>query len=271
MINYKCKAQGFPMTILVTNDDGILSEGLWILVEELKKVGRVTVITPDRELSSIGTAVSLRQPLKIQKIRPMVPGVEAYSIDGTPSDSVILALGKLVKGRLEMVVSGINQGLNLGEDVHISGTVSAALQGYLRGLPALAISAPYGNEQCLEPAARVAAILVKRITTTPLPTKIFLNVNIPDRPLSEITGVKITHLARESHINTVEEGNHGPQKYYWLVRERIRDTTDNETDIWAIEQGNISVTPLYFHRSDKPPHQILNGLCADILQQLPNS
>lgn len=258
------------MKILVTNDDGILSEGLWMLVQELKKIARVTVVTPDRELSAIGTAVSLRQPLRIQKVKPMVPGVEAYSIDGTPSDSVILALGKLVRGKLDMVVSGINQGLNLGEDVHISGTVSAALQGYLRGLPALAISAPYGNEQCLEPAAKVAAILVKKIGATSLPTRLFLNVNLPDLPLAEITGAKITRLARESHINTVEEGNRGRQKYYWLVRERIRGTTDNETDIGAIEEGNISITPLYTNRYDKPPHHILNSLCADLLQQLRN-
>jgi 5'-nucleotidase len=259
------------MKILVTNDDGILSEGLWILVEELKKIARVTVITPDRELSAIGTAVSLRQPLRIQKIKPMVPGVEAYSIDGTPSDSVILALGKLVKGKLAMVVSGINGDLNLGEDAHISGTVSAALQGYLRGYPALAISAPYGNKPSLDTAARVAAILVKKITNASLPTRLLLNVNLPDVPPAEIKGAKITRLARESHINTVEEGNRGRHKYYWLVRERIRETTDDETDIWAIEQGNISITPLYTHRADKPPHHVLNSLCADLLHQLHNS
>jgi len=258
------------MKILVTNDDGILSEGLWILVRELKNIAEVTVVAPDREQSAIGTAVTLRQPLRIQKIKPMVPEVEAYSIDGTPSDSVILALGKLVKGKVDMVVSGINQGSNLGEDVHISGTVSAALQGYLRGFPALAISAPYGSEQSLETAAKVAAILVKKMTTASLPTKILLNVNLPDLPLTEIAGAKITRLARESHINTVEEGNRGRQKHYWLVRERVNQATDDSTDIWAIEQGNISITPLYFNRFDKPPRHILNSLCSDLLQQLKN-
>ena len=256
------------MKILVTNDDGILSEGLWILVRELKNIAEVTVVAPDREQSAIGTAVTLRQPLRIQKIKPMVPEVEAYSIDGTPSDSVILALGKLVKGKVDMVVSGINQGSNLGEDVHISGTVSAALQGYLRGFPALAISAPYGSEQSLDTAGKVAALLVKKMATTSLPTKIFLNVNLPDLPLAEIAGAKITRLARESHINTVEEGNRGRQKHYWLVRERVNQATDDSTDIWAIEQGNISITPLYFNRFDKPPHDILDSLCSDLLQQL---
>ncbi len=256
------------MKILVTNDDGILSEGLWILVRELKNIAQVAVVAPDREQSAIGTAVTLRQPLRIQKIKPMVPEVEAYSVDGTPSDGVILALGKLVKGKIDVVVSGINQGSNLGEDVHISGTVGAALQGYFRGFPALAISAPYGNEQSLDIAAKVAAILVKKMITTSLPTKIFLNVNLPDLPLAEITGAKITRLARESHINTVEEGNHGRQKYYWLERQRISEVADDGTDIWAIEKGNISITPLYTNRSDKPPHHILNSLCSDLLQQL---
>lgn len=258
------------MKILVTNDDGVLSEGLWILVQELKSIAEVIVVAPDRELSSIGTAVSLRQPLRIQKIRPMVPEVEAYSIDGTPSDSVLLALGKLVKGRVDMVISGINRDLNLGEDVYISGTVSAALQGYLRGFPAIAISAPYENKESPAIAAGVAAILAKKIGDISLPTRLFLNVNMPDLPLAEITGVKITRLASESHLNTVEEGDRGRRKYYWLVRQRISETEDSGTDVWAIEQGNISITPLYFNRVDKPPQHMLNSLCSDLLQQLHN-
>ena len=258
------------MKILVTNDDGILSEGLWILVQELKSIADVTVVTPDRELSGIGTAVSLRKPLTIRKVKPMAPDVEAYSIDGTPTDSVILGLGKLMNGGADMVVSGTNRGLNLGEDVHISGTVSAALQAYLLGLTTLAVSAPWDNRPSLDIAARVAAILTKKIAANSPQTRIFLNVNVPDLPLAEIAGAKITSLARASHLNTVEEGNRGRQKYYWLVRQKISETTDNNTDIWALEQGNISITPLYTNRADKPPHHILNSLCSDLLQQLNN-
>ena len=256
------------MRILVTNDDGILSEGLCVLVKELKNIAQVIVAVPDREQSAIGTAVTLRQVLRVQKVRPVVPEVETYSVDGTPSDSVILALGKLAKGKIDMVVSGINQGMNLGEDVHISGTVGAALQGYLRGYPSLAISAPYGNDQHLDTAARVASLLVKRITADSQLTKILLNVNLPDLPLAKITGAKITRLASESHINTVEEGNHGQHKYYWLVRQRSSKAIDNETDIWAIEQGNISITPLWPNRANKPSFHILNNLCSDLLQEL---
>jgi len=116
------------MQILITNDDGILSPGLWALAAELKSIARVVVVAPDREQSASGTAVSLRQPLRVQKIPPSISGVEAYSVEGTPCDSVILALGRLIKGEVNLVVSGINQGYNLGDDILISGTVGAALQ-----------------------------------------------------------------------------------------------------------------------------------------------
>ncbi|MFC1942170.1 5'/3'-nucleotidase SurE [Chloroflexota bacterium] len=258
------------MHILVTNDDGILSDGLWALARELKNIARVTVVAPDRQQSGIGTAVTLRQPLRIQKTQPAVPGVDAYSTDGTPSDSVILGLGKLARGKVDVVVSGINQGSNLGEDVHISGTVGAALQGYFRSFPSIAISAPRESTRCLDTAARVAAILAEKLGTTSLPTKTFLNVNVPDLPPAEINGVKITRLARESHINTVEESNHETQKYYWLMRERVCEAIDDSTDIWAIDQGNISITPLYTTHSDRPPGHILDNLCSGLLEQLRN-
>ena len=135
------------MKILVTNDDGIKAEGLWALAGELQKIANVTVVAPDGERSAIGTAVTLFQPLHVEKVQAPVAGVTAYTIDGSPSDCVILALGKLVKDGAAMVVSGVNPNLNLGEDVYISGTVGAAMQGYFRGLPALAVSAPPGSRE----------------------------------------------------------------------------------------------------------------------------
>ena len=128
------------MKILVTNDDGVFAEGLWALVRELKSFARVVVVAPDREQSAIGTAITLIHPLRVQKVRSPVSEVEAYSVQGTPADSVILALEKMVVDKADLVISGINQGLNLGNDVLISGTVGAALQGYLRGFPAMAVS-----------------------------------------------------------------------------------------------------------------------------------
>ena len=256
------------MKILVTNDDGIFAQGLWILVKELKSIAQVVVAAPDREQSAIGTAVTLRQPLRAQKMRPVVPGVETYSVEGTPADSVILALDKLAKGKIDLVVSGINHGSNLGDDVLISGTVGAALQGYLHGLPAVAISVAFGDNLHLDNAARLAALLVKKIDTNALPTNTFLNVNLPNLPLTEIKGAKVTRLASESHTDTVEESHDGRRTYYWLIRQGINKDTDKKTDIWAIEQGNISITPLHTSLLNKPSPPIPKNLCPDLLREL---
>ena len=161
------------MIILVTNDDGILADGLWALVVELKKIGPVVVVAPAEERSGVGTAVTLRQPLRVQSVTPLIPEVEAYSVDGTPADSVILALGKLATNRIDLVVSGINNGPNLGEDVFISGTVGAALQGYLHGLPALAVSMDAVNSPYLEGVAKLAACWPRRLTSMPCPGILF--------------------------------------------------------------------------------------------------
>jgi len=256
------------MKILVTNDDGIFAQGLWILVKELKNIAQVVVVAPDREQSAIGTAVTLRQPLRVQRVRPLVPKVEAYSVEGTPADSVILALGKLVKSKIDLVISGINQGPNLGDDVLISGTVGAALQGYLRGFPALAISVTVVDSPYLDNAAKLAALLAKKIDSSALPTNILLNVNLPNLPLAKIGGIKITQLASRSHTNTVEEGHDGIRKYYWLVRQGINKDRDDRTDIWAIEQGNISITSLHINLSNKSSPPIMDSFCSDLFREL---
>ena len=253
------------MKILVTNDDGIFAQGLWILVKELKSIAQVIVVAPDREQSAIGTAVTLCQPLRIQRVKPMVPDVETYSVEGTPADSVILALGKLVKNKIDLVVSGINQGPNLGDDVLISGTVGAALQGYLRGFPALAISMGSVDSPYLDNAAKLAALLAKKIDANALPSSIFLNVNLP---LAKVKGIKITQLASGSHTDTVEEGHDGKRTYYWLVRQKINKSTNKKTDIWAIEQGNISITPLHANLLNKPSPAITDSLFSDIFREL---
>jgi 5'-nucleotidase len=254
------------MKILVTNDDGVQSDGLWTLVRELVKIAQVTVVAPDGERSAIGTAVTLFQPLHAVEAESPVAAVKAYAIDGSPSDCVILALGNLIKDKVDIVVSGINPNLNVGEDVHISGTVGAALQGYFRGLPALAVSAPPGSQAGMESAAQVAAMLAARMAGG-TPQKVFLNLNVPDMPLSDVAGVKITRLARSSHINTVEEGNDGRRKQYRLVRSRLTNTGDN-TDIQAIEQGYISITALYTSLLDKPPQRLLHRLCHELNHEL---
>jgi 5'-nucleotidase len=253
--------------ILVTNDDGIQAEGLWTLVRELKKIARVTVVSPDGERSAIGTAVTLFQPLHASEFCAPEDGVKAYAIDGSPSDCVILALGKLIEDKVDMVVSGINPNLNLGEDVYISGTVGAAMQGYFRGLPALAVSAPLNSAIGLKTAAKVTAALVEKIVANSL-GKILLNINVPDLPLEETKGIKITRLARSSHINSVNEDNSDQQQQYRLVRSRVEESGSDGTDIQAIVQGNISITPLYFSLLDKPPLRLLKKIRTEVARQL---
>ena len=258
------------MNIMVTNDDGINSRGLQALVSELQKIGRVTVVVPDSERSAIGTAVSLFQPLKLKEVSSVVSEVTTYTIDGTPADCVILALGKLIEERVDTVISGINNGSNMGEDVYISGTVGAALQGYFRGSTAIAISAPRNSTAGLVTAAKVTTLLAQHLNVSPLPTRLFLNVNTPDLPVTEIAGIRITRLARTSHINTVEENNHGEQKQYNLIRQQIVDSGKKGTDIYCKEHGYVSITPLFTSLFDRPPRRLLNDLCTHVLQTLQN-
>jgi 5'-nucleotidase len=253
------------MKILVTNDDGIEAESLWALVAQLRKVAQVIVIAPDAERSAIGTAVSLFRPLHIQEFSAPYRDVTAYSTDGTPSDCVILGHGKLVPD-VNIVISGINPGPNYGEDVFISGTVGAAMQGYTRGLPAVSISSSAFqiSRASLDAGARVAAELTRRMAIEGLP-RIFLNMNIPDLPLEKIGGIQLTHLARSSHINTVEEKSAGSRRQYHLVREKLPDAGSDGTDIQAIMQGNVSITPLYTSLFDKPPQHLLKKLITSLL------
>lgn len=255
------------MKILVTNDDGIYAQGLWILAKELSKIAEVIVVAPDREQSAVGTAVSLRKPLVVQKIASLAPKIQAYSVEGTPADSVIVALGKVV-GKVDLVVSGINQGSNLGEDVLISGTVGAALVGYLRGFPAIAVSTPEYDDLCLTNTARFITFLAEKILSTPSASNVFLNVNMPSVPVTAVKGVKITRLASKSHINTVEEGRDDKRTYYVLVRQALKTEPEERTDIWAINHDNISITPLNIFFGDRFSPGVLEGLYSGILEEM---
>jgi 5'-nucleotidase len=258
------------MKILVTNDDGIDSAGLWRLVRELKEIARVTVVTPESERSAIGTAVSLLQSVKVERVKPAVKGVTAYTLDGTPSDCVILALGKLLRDRVDLVVSGINNGTNLGEDVYISGTVGGALQGYFRGSSAMAVSAPRDGRNGQETAAIVTARLAERITAARLSSRMFLNINVPDLPPAQIAGVKITRLAQTSHINTVEDDDSGAYRHYRLLRQQVGESALKGTDMYAFRHGMVSVTPLFTSLFNRPPQHLLQELCTDLIRTAKN-
>lgn len=255
------------MKILVTNDDGIFAPELWVLVKELQNVAQVAVVAPDREQSAIGTAVTLRRPLRVHSLNSVIAGVEAYSVEGTPADSVILALGKLVKDKIDLVISGINPGPNLGDNVLLSGTVGAALQGYQHGISSLAISVGALDNHYLDNAAKLAAVLARKIDSGGLPGGIFLNVNLPARPLTEIREIEITEVASKAHTDTVEVEDGGRRKYYWLIRQQVGKDTHKKTDVGAIERGNISITPLHANLFRKP-FSVPDSLCSDLLKEL---
>jgi 5'-nucleotidase len=255
------------MKILVTNDDGIFADGLIALVKELKSIAEVIVVAPDRELSAMGTTVSLHQPVRTKKSTPVANGVESYAVEGTPADCVILALGKLSKGKIDLLVSGINRGANLGDDVIISGTVGAALQGSRHGLPSLAVSVAIGDKLYFDDAAKFAALLVKKFDSGVLPNDICLNVNLPNLPAAKIKGVKLTYPARFSHTDTIEERYNNGRQYYWFVRQRINKTLDEKTDTWALEQGNISISPLFTSQPDRALPSLPDSLCSDLFNE----
>jgi 5'-nucleotidase len=252
------------LRILVTNDDGIFADGLWTLVGELKSIADIVVVAPDREMSAIGTAVSLHQPVRAKKVMPRVDGVETYAVEGTPADSVILALGKLVRDRVDLVISGINRGANLGDDVLISGTVGAALQASLHGPPAFAISLAISDNLNFGDAAKFAALLTKKFGNNTLPANTCLNVNLPG---GKIRGVRITYPASKSHTDTIEERYDNGRQHYWLVRQRVNKSLDEKTDIWAIEQGNISISPLLARELSKPSPLLPDSLCSDLFSE----
>ena len=256
------------MKILVTNDDGIFSEGLIALARELKNIADVMVVAPDRELSAMGTTVSLHQPVRARKAPPVIAGVESYAVEGTPADCVILALGKLAKDEIDLVVSGINRGANLGDDVLISGTVGAAIQGCLHGFPALAISAKLGDNLYFNDAAKFAALLARKVESGVLPASICLNVNLPNLPLEKIKGVKITYPASRSHTDAIEERYNNGRHYYWFVRQRLNKPSDEKTETWAMEEGNISISPLLAREVNKPSPPLPDNLCSDLFNEL---
>lgn len=256
------------MKILVTNDDGIYAKGLWALVAELQKVGETMVVAPDREQSAIGATVTLHQPVRLNEVKPLVPGIKAYAVEGTPADSIILALETVVKDEIGAVFSGINEGANLGNDVLISGTVGAALQGYFRGLPSVALSVAAGKNMHFEVAAKLGGLLASKIAAGSLPRGLLLNVNLPNLPLEKIKGIEFTRLAQNNYANLITEGHDGKRKYYWIVRGEQHWDGDEGTDIWALQKGSISITTLRNGLGSISEATIAAGLDSSLFHEL---
>ncbi len=258
------------MKILVTNDDGIHAAGLQNLVRELQRISEVVVVAPDREQSAVGTALTLRHPLRVQKIAAMMDGVETYSVSGTPADSVIMGLNRLAGADIALVISGINHGPNLGDDILISGTVGGALQGYLHGVSSIAVSVAGVNSPYFADVAKFAALLADSVIRASLKPHVFLNVNVPDLPASGIVGVKITRPSTTGYADTVEEGYDGRNEYFWLKHQKASDYAPRNTDAWAVARRHISITPLHTYLFGKT-QPTLNGHFTSLLDELKHS
>lgn len=232
------------MKILVTNDDGITAPGLWMAVKELQRVGRVVVVAPQQEQSGSGTSISLRQSIKVKQVEPQLEGVEAYSVQGTPSDGVIIAIKSLFPGDINLVVSGINRGPNIGHDVFVSGTVGAAFQSHLHDISSLAISVNAYEELNFTVGARLTALLAAKIRDGILPKGNLLNVNLPNLALSEIGGVEITRLSKQNYCDTVERELSGEVESYRIKRSQDSFHSNVGSDVYALQLNRISITPL---------------------------
>jgi 5'-nucleotidase len=255
------------LKLLVSNDDGVYSKGLWILVKELVKIAEVSVVAPDRDQSGSGTSITLRHPLRMIDIKSPVEGVDAYSVEGTPADSVILALRLVLKKGVDLVVSGINEGPNLGDDVYVSGTVGAALQGFFYGIPALAFSVAAFGDINFDSAAKLARLMVSELVDKGLPGRMLLNVNLPDLPQEKLEGIEITRLGERKYVDHIEPGHDGKRQYHWIMRGNPEWKSTSGTDIWALEKNKISITPL-FGNPDGSSRELLKKVVPQLFRKL---
>lgn len=235
--------------ILVTNDDGIHSAGIIALAKALGSVGDVAVVAPAHEMSAASHSLTLTRPLRIEEIDD-----HHFSVDGTPTDCVTLAMNHLLKDELPaLVVSGINKGGNLGEDVAYSGTVAGALEASIYGLPGIAVSLVQRTDFDFGPAAEFAAELARRVLGDGLPRGTLLNVNVPPGP---IRGVRITRQGTKNIRPNIIEGTDPRQrKYYWIGEESLEWSEEVGTDYAALGHGLVSITPL---RTDMTDYRVLD-------------
>lgn len=234
------------MRILVTNDDGVHAPGIRALARALEPLGEVVVVAPDREQSASGHALTLQQPLRMTEIEPAV-----FAVTGTPTDSVLLAVHGLMKGQPpDLVVSGINAGPNMGDDVTYSGTVSAAFEGTLLGSPSMAVSLATFDPGPWDVAAAWAVTIARRILEQGLPPKTLLNVNVPARPADQIRGVRLTRLGHRIFTDIiVPKVDPRGRPYYWVAGTAAWQP-EEKTDIMAVNDGYVSVTPLSMDMTD---------------------
>jgi 5'-nucleotidase len=248
------------MRLLITNDDGILAHGIECLVAAAEPLGEVTVVAPDREQSATSHSLTLHHP-----VRPVKRGERRWQVDGTPTDCVMLALEALMTERPDFVLSGINHGQNMGEDVLYSGTVAAAMEGLALGIPSIAVSFAGGDLRAdvthLREQVKVLTPLLRHLTSLPeFPASTLFNVNLPPKPASEVRGVRLTRLGRRVYSQSVMPmKDPWGRSIYWIGGGQASWTGEPDSDFRAIEEGFVSVTPLHL---DLTHYGVLEGAKA---------
>jgi 5'-nucleotidase len=242
------------MKIMVTNDDGIGAQGIKALAEALQELGDVTVVAPDRERSAAGHSLTLHSPLRVFELRD-----SWFAVDGTPTDCVNMGIHSLLTSPPDLVVSGINHGGNMGDDITYSGTVAAAMEANLMGIPALAVSlATFGPTDYFTDAAQVAVQVAREMIRQGLPTDTFLNLNVPNLPFSQIKPPLVTRQGKRSFIGKiVDKTDPRGRKYYWIGSEEPSFLDDAGTDFSAVGKGHSSLTPLHL---DLTNHRAIDAL-----------
>ncbi len=249
--------------ILVTNDDGIDSPGLTALAQALESLDEVYIVAPDRERSAIGMAITLHHPLRAVQI-----GDRAWAVDGTPVDCVDLAVGALLPERPDLLVSGVNHGQNLGQDIHFSGTVAAAKKGTFLSIPSMAVSLISGPPYHYETATSVACRLAKLVLANGLPPGILLNINVPNCPLSMIKGFEAARQDRGTYSATaIERIDRTGRPYYWIGGERAEVDERRDSDLNVVKRRRVSISPLQLdftaHREIEPLKQWLKDVTLE--------
>jgi 5'-nucleotidase len=248
------------MHILVTNDDGITSPGLLALVQSLKSLGHVSILAPDHNWSGSGHVKTLFRPLRVNA-ETLADGTPAFSSDGAPSDCVALSVLGIMTEKIDLVVSGINPYPNLGNDMTYSGTVTAAMEGAIWGIPSIAVSLDgKGNIQSMDftPAANIACQVARQLLEHGLPAKTLLNVNVPCLPLDQIKGFQITRQGlRIYQDELVRRQDPQGRPYYWIGGKAPTGVVQDSTDIGALAEGFVSITPI---QMDMTAHHIIDAI-----------
>ncbi len=239
-----------PFHVMIANDDGIDAPGIYALAQEMKKIARVTVVAPDRQQSAVGHAITMNYPLRALPFRKNGEFF-GYAVDGTPADAVKLGVRFLLKEKPDLLMSGINHGSNTAINILYSGTVSAATEGTVLGIPSIAVSLTTHDQADFTYAAKFAARLAGRVVAEGLPRGTLLNVNVPAVPEERIGGVRITRQGSSSWEDTFDvRRDPAGREYFWLSGSMAVRDTDPDTDQIAVRDNWISITPIHYELTD---------------------